>query len=439
LLSGSAWYFSGRLVTAAASIIAAGILARLLTPDEMGVYFLLFSIAMFGATLGHLGMPHASLRLTAGYLAIDHSGAARTAIRKTLSFSVIGAFLVSVLWVMGVGKWMSLALFDSPRMADLTLLTAIWCFLFALKSFLAETFRGFKEFAKAVLFDGTIYTVLSAVFFAAFWISQYDATLGRILILAIISVAASNLVAATLLRSKTKNLDHVTDSDNVQVGKILGIAIPLWINQLTIFALAQVNLWILAAYQTKEQVALFGAALALAQLVTMPLLIVIAVAPPFIVEMHAKKEHKRLERVLRSLASISSVPTSLVLVLFFVLGGPILTMIYGEFYEQGAIILIILCIGQTINVWTGPCDSVLRMTDHQNTIMWISLVAGSANVIASIVVVERFGATGVAVVTCSAIALQNLAGLLFVRLRLGIWTHARLNIRDVKSLLNDIR
>jgi len=51
---------SGRIITAATSILVSGILARLLAPDAMGAYFLMFSIATVGATLGQLGMAEAS-------------------------------------------------------------------------------------------------------------------------------------------------------------------------------------------------------------------------------------------------------------------------------------------------------------------------------------------------------------------------------------------
>ncbi|MCB1745519.1 MAG: polysaccharide biosynthesis C-terminal domain-containing protein, partial [Gammaproteobacteria bacterium] len=117
------------------------------------------------------------------------------------------------------------------------------------------------------------------------------------------------------------------------------------------------------------------------------------------------------------------------------LGGPIMGFIYGDFYRQGALVLALLSLGQTVNVWTGPCDPVLRMTNRQKTIMWISILAGFFNVAGSLLVVEKYGITGVAFITALALIFQNLAALLYTKKKVGIWTHVRLAWPPVKQLL----
>lgn len=435
LLSGGIWSLSGRIVTAITSILVNGILARLLSPDEMGAYFLIFSVANVGATLGQLGLAETSVRLVAESLGKNQPGRARRAIGAVLLYGGLGGLAVALVWTTGLGNWMSVTVFDSALMGQLSALVAIWCFLFAVRNLLAETFRGFKDFHLAVLFGGSIHSVIAAILFAGVWIFWQETTLSQVLLLTIGSILASNLMALALLGRRYFGLAQVGGDEPIPSRTLFNIALPLWLNQLTIFGLARVNLWILGAYHPKDDVAVYGAALTLATLVTMPLLVVGAVVPPFIAELYAKNENHRLENILRTITTLAGMPTLVVLIVFVLLGGPIMGFIYGDFYRQGALVLGLLSLGQTVNVWTGPCDPVLRMTDRQKTIMWISILSGFFNVAGSLLVVERYGISGVAFITALALILQNMAALLYTKKEVGIWTHVRLAWPPVRQLL----
>ena len=62
LLSGSVWVVGGRIATAFAALATNVLLARSLSPEDLGVYFLAFSLVQVGAGLGPLGLDHAVLR-----------------------------------------------------------------------------------------------------------------------------------------------------------------------------------------------------------------------------------------------------------------------------------------------------------------------------------------------------------------------------------------
>ena len=56
------WVAGGRITTAFAALATNVLLARLLSPEDLGVYFLAFSLVQVGAGLGPLGLDHAVLR-----------------------------------------------------------------------------------------------------------------------------------------------------------------------------------------------------------------------------------------------------------------------------------------------------------------------------------------------------------------------------------------
>ena len=119
-----------------------------------------------------------------------------------------------------------------------------------------------------------------------------------------------------------------------------------------------------------------------------------------------------------------------------------LGLIYGAHYQQGANALILLSLGTIVNVWTGPCGITLKMTGHQTTTMMISLVAGLVGFVTALLVVDSYGATGVAAATALGTILQNLLSLFFAKWKTGIWTHAQWNLirpQSLRMLLNKIR
>jgi len=63
---------------------------------------------------------------------------------------------------------------------------------------------------------------------------------------------------------------------------------------------------------------------------------------------------------------VAGIPGILIGTVLFLFPEAILSIVFGEFYAQGAFILKILVAGQLICVLTGPCEIVLTMAGHQN-------------------------------------------------------------------------
>ena len=169
--------------------------------------------------------------------------------------------------------------------------------------------------------------------------------------------------------------------------------------------------------------------------VATPLIVVSQVVPPIIAELHAKGERDQLERTLRSVSTVAGLPAALVLVAFIVAGGFILSLAYGPYFRQAATVLIILSCARLVAVCTGSSGVTLMMTGHQRIMMLITLGCGAFALIAEILLAPSYGITGVAAATCTAQILLNLLQLIFARVRVGIWTHARFSLDPIRELI----
>jgi O-antigen/teichoic acid export membrane protein len=209
--------------------------------------------------------------------------------------------------------------------------------------------------------------------------------------------------------------------------QVLGISAPIFVINLAEFALTNFSIWIVGAFLTSEDIALYGAAWRLVNVVALPFFIVNLAVLPFISELNARNEKAGLQDALRGTATLASLPALAILLVFMTLGREVMGFVYGDHYRQAASILVILCVGQLVNVWTGSCAQVLTQTGHQRQFMIQTLLTGALSAALAVIAVKHYGLVGVAVAASAGRTLQNLCTWMQVHRLTGLWTHATLN------------
>lgn len=429
LLKGSAWAFSGKVLTALSGLAISMLLTRLLTPGEMGIYFLAFSLASVAAIVAQLGLTQTIVRLVAESMGTGRPERARQSIILVLKLAAFSVFFIVCFIAFGLGELIAEKVFKSTIMLQLIGLVAVWTVIITFQKLIAEVYRGFHDIRLATILGGLATSVFSMLLFSILWLIQGKGNLEQILTLTLGAGLSSILISSAVLWNKLNKLP--SGSSQITLVDIMNISWPLWITSLAILLLAQAALWIMGIFRLPSEVAVFGAAGQVLSLVAMPLLIVNAVVPPIISEMYVQEDLESLEKSLRNIAFISSIPALLVLVVFIFFGGLILGFLFGEFYQTGGMILIILSVGQLVNVWAGSCGQVLMLTGYQTTMMVITIFCGVITVVLAWVLVEAYGGVGVAVAASTGLTMQNFFMLLAVKNKLGIWTHVTLSFSSI--------
>jgi O-antigen/teichoic acid export membrane protein len=424
LFSGGAWALCGRLVTAITGLVANALLARLLAPEEIGAYFLTLSLVSVASVIAQMGLDRTAVRLIAESRGLGNPGRSRAALRTVFRFGMLGAVAMAAVLAMGAGELLVTHVFDSPLMAGVISLAAVWVLVVTCQNLLAESFRGFHDIRRATIFGSLLTSMLSVLLFALLRAIQGRSNLSQILTLSILAGGVNVLIAGFLMRQTVVYLDG---DERMRDREVLAIAWPMMMISLVDFVLNQADIWILGALRPHEEVAIYGAAARLVALVAAPLLIVNAVIPPIIAEAYAQGKKTELEWVLRTVATLTWIPSLLTLVVFAVLGASILSWVFGEYYSEGATVLTLLSLGQFINVGAGSCGTTLMMTGHQGTMMKIAIACGLLTIGGAMWLVGEYGATGVASAVSIAMAVQNILMLLFAKKKTGVWTHAWLS------------
>lgn len=436
LLSGGAWALGGKAVTAFTALATNALLARLLSPGELGAYFLALSAVTFFALLGSLGLERAVVRFVAESLGLDQFHRARRVVGIVCVVGLLGASGVGLAYIF-LGRFIGDSLFHAPALTAVTGMVAGWVVVMTLQSLLSETFRGFHDIRLATLFGGLTTGVLLTGSLSLLWLFEGQATLATVILLAAGSGCASALLAGWMLRRVVAALPPGGAEDRINLTGVLQVAWPVLITNLGLFAISQADIWAVGIFRSQEEVAIYGAAARMVILVFMPLLIVNSVVPPLIAQMFAQGRRAELEATLRATATLAGIPAFLMLAVFILFGGPILGLVYGGYYREGATVLALLSLGQLANAWAGSCGITLMMTGHQTTMMVITVVSGIIAGVACAVFASKYGATGAAAAGAAGFVLQNISMWLGTRFTTGMWTHV--DFHSVPRLLRALR
>jgi O-antigen/teichoic acid export membrane protein len=436
LLKGSGWVLLG---TAAGTVIgtaAIGLLGRVLSPTDLGAYFLAFSLATFGGTISQLGMERAVVRFVAAALGVGEPGRARRSVKIVFISAAIGSLFVSGVFVIWLGDFLATNLFHSKALASVTVYVGAWIIAAAFQSLFAETFRSFQRFWLATIFNGVLVDLVCVGVFGTLYLSRGadSATLAQAIVVTVGAITVTLVVAAVILGRRYAALHGPGD---VRVREVVDVAWPLLGFNVATFVVGKgVDIWVVGALASQSDVALYGAAVKLVFYVATPFIIASQVVPPIIAELWAQGKKRQLERSLREISTLAGVPAAAVLVFFLVAGPWIMQFVYGRaFYREGAVVLAVLSIARLFAVVTGNSGAALQMTGFQRTMMYLTFFSGACSLAAEIVFGNLYGMIGVACSTAAAQILQNSLQLYYARKKLGIWTHAELSLRPFIALV----
>ena len=423
----SAWALGGRLTLMVGGLLLQILLARSLDPTEFGDYYLVLSVAGLAAVVARLGSPEALVRLLA-----ERPESSVPVIKQGFLLSLVGIVLTSAALLLGGARLLLEGLFSVERFPFIEVYIVVMMVLLAAQIFISESFRGFNDIRWASVFNGASRSVMLVIATGVAALLIEDLSLQFFLGIAITVGLITDLAGAWLLRRHVKTSPR--SGPKLSVRELWSIAWPMMTNLLVLFATVQAGLWVIGSKLSSPDVARFGVAIQLVTLVTLPLVVVNAVAPPLIAGTYKERaSHPQLQSTLRSMTTIAGIPSLILLIVFSLIGGPILGLLFGDIYRDSGILLAILALGQSANVWTGPCAAVLRMTGHQRALLTINLVYGVGGLLLSIALIDDFGLVAVAAISSAALIGQNLTILAYSKSRTGLFTFIELKPSQLRQ------
>jgi O-antigen/teichoic acid export membrane protein len=434
MLGGGAWVLFGKTVTVLCTLVNEALLTRMLGQDGYGLYVIASSLVAVAAVTGQLGLHQTAVRFIAESIGLSRPGRAHETLRLVYRWGVIGAVALFILMISGPGALLVRRVWDAPELAASIGALAVWSVLMSFQVITSESFRGFKDLRFAALFGGAITGVLNVTLLTVIYLGWGHTNIGVVLRVIVVAAALS-LGVGLLVLYRVHASKLPADRGSLSTAELFDTAAPLWAIVMVNNLLAHADRWILGAYLTKADVGIYGAAARLVLLVSQPLILINLLVPPYIAELYAKGEKRRLERILRQTAALAGIPAILVLFAFIFFGGPILGTFYPDAYSAGATILAILSIAKVTNVLTGSSGITMAMTGHQHILMRIAVVVSGLSIVVCFFVVRPWGSLGVATVVSAGSSLVFVLQWLATKKYTGMWTHPSIpSIDQIKSL-----
>ncbi|MBN1439870.1 MAG: flippase [Anaerolineales bacterium] len=416
--------FAGRLLGFLGDIAA----ARILGPVLFGLYAIGWTILRLLSLLSPMGLDKGVI-----FFAAPHSGKEGRAVRRIIDRSAILALVSGSafgLFLFLAAPWLSVAIFQKP---DLAYIIRWFALSFPLSSTLAVILAATKitlNMKYAVWIQDIFQPAAGLFFLLLFYCLGFR--LAGVLAADVISFAAALGLGILILRKLFPRLHDAASASPPANQALLAFSVPAALAGMFTPFLMWVDRLFVGAFRPASEMGVYQAASQTSVVFGIILVALSAIITPMITPLHQKRQIRLMEELFRVSTKwglYASLPI-FIWVSFF--SRQILSAIFGTSFGSGWPILIILTVGQLVNVGTGAVGPILIMTGHQKRWSLLSGAALLANIFLNWCLVPKWGVMGAALGTACSLSTLFLIGVLQIRKVLGIWPYDR---RYLKGLL----
>jgi O-antigen/teichoic acid export membrane protein len=174
------------------------------------------------------------------------------------------------------------------------------------------------------------------------------------------------------------------------------------------------DLFVLTRYASQVEVGIYSAALRAGQVIVLFLTSVSLMFSPYVADLHNRGETERLDKLFKTLTRWTIAATMPVFLLLSVAPEEALR-IFGSRFSEGQAALLILIVGQFINIATGSVGFVLIMVGRTGWDLIVYAGSLALNLGLAFWLCPRYGMEGAAIANSVTFALSKWARLLLVK------------------------
>lgn len=421
LLVGGAWTLFSRVGGVAMALAINMLLAKMLAPEEVGVFYLGMSIVAAMVVLTQMGFTQAVVKLVVEAEVAGVRGQASAIIRRLLLLVLSFAVITSILFDIKLGDWAADA-FHAPGLHVLVSLLSLLILLNSIQGVIAEAFRGFHNIKLAALLGGMLAQgVVLALLFAHSRIHE-ETTLREVTWFFVVGATVATVISLVLMG---KRLEPKSDAHRMGLSELFHLSWPMYGVQVMIMIFGQVDLWIVGMFLEPGDVAIYGAMQKLLVLITVTYTLMVSVVQSSVAELYARGDKVGLEKLVRVSGFVACIPATLMTIIIMFWGDSIFKVVFGEYYVRGALLLQVLCVGHLLGMWMGPGGMVLIMTGGQKQMVRISMWTGLMMTILAVAGAQWYGVLGVTLAWAAGAVIYGVAMWRATYALLGVRVDAR--------------
>lgn len=283
--------------------------------------------------------------------------------------------------------------------------------------------RGFKcvvqsYFANDIVRQGTI-MILSLITYIKF--EKYFNT-ELAIIITVFATLVALIISRLFLNTITMKISAEAVANKKEKIKWKKEVLPFISLGFLVVINTKIGFMLVSLFRPIEDVGFFKIALTAASLISFLLIAVSSTISPIISEYYDNNKKKELQKILKKVVRVIFFAGLLITAAYIVFGKFFIEICYGKEYMSAYKPLIILAIGQLINIAAGPVGYTLSMTGHQRDTVKGQLIGATSNVLFSLILIPLLGIVGASISITVSLIIWNLYLLHFLKCKTGLST-----------------
>ncbi len=434
VVKGSGTILAGLMIGKVLGTLNQVLFARILGPEQYGLFNLGLSITTILVIISMFGLQDGITRFVSMALKEKDYGKLISVVSFGILFGLISSVLFGLLLIVAA-PWFSANVLGKPDLQRVLRLFALSIPFTALMYIFVSILRGMKESRLPVLIQEVVARLSRTVVFLILLLVGFRLT-GALTAWTISSACAALFALVVTVRKAI--VPFKGRGDRIPVAReILTYSWPLTLSSFILLAMTQSSQLILGAFAAAEDVGYYFSAMSIAQLLNFILYSFGFVFLPAVSALFLEKDFEAIGRLYASVTKWIFMISFPVFLVFISFPDTILTILYGEEYVSGAVVLVFLSIGILVTGSTGLKGLLLNGIGKTRLTLAADLTGSLVNVALNIVLIKLYGILGAAIATAFSLSLRNILALVFVKreIKMKIYDASFLKIALVDTLI----
>ena len=405
LIRSAFWVLLGRGGATILTFLSTVLVARMLTVQEVGWFFLFQTAAVLIAVPARLGLDMAIVRFVTAARAQGSETAA-----SQLAYGAALAVLVTAV----AASLLGLALFGllgptfGLRNEPLFIATVCgtWAGAIALQQVLASIHWAHNDIVRYSLYRIFLGVLLFFGFLLFAWTTNLNPTLTLVVVASILSGLAS---AAFALRDIHRAFAWPTAEGFLRrLREMLLFSSPLILSGLAVNLTYRADLWVVGAVVGVDDAAVYAVASRLVIALSLLTEVLNGVILPQAGKLLAEHNLAKLETLVQRTSTAATVIAVLILAFFALFGEQLVTALFGADYGDGIYVMMILLGAQFAVIFSGTPEHILVLAGKRGPAVKATVATAFASIALAIPMGLVMGSVGVAAAVALCVTAQQL-------------------------------
>ncbi len=383
------------------------LLAKFAGAEANGIFSTFFTLLSILAVFTILGLDTFLLKKLANFNSKQQWGSLKDTYKKAISIVLSISIIFSLLlYFLSANNY-----FEFYEQADIIPFLAIILIPFSILHINAESFRAIKNIKLFSFFKN--FSIFGVAAICLLFIENPEENIG-VSVFTISVVVLSILSMVLWLNSSRKSAS--SELEIVSVSSMIKESFPMFLSGSLFLLMSWVDILMLGHFNGQTDVGIYTIALKLAGLTGLILFATNTILGPKISELYHNKNMQSLASTVQSAAKFTFLLTLPIFLFIICFPNFLLNIFGGEFGTiMGKEALIILSIGQMINVFFGAVIYILDMTGKQIISRNILFFTAILNIVLNYLLIPNFGIKGAAIATAISIFCWTILGAIYVK------------------------